>query len=100
VPVVAVTPIVGGQALKGPAAKMMRELGLASSAEAVAAWYARYPGLLQGFILDDIDRAQQAAIETLGMRVRVANTVMKNAGDRGMLASVALDFAQEIAGHP
>ena len=100
VPVVAVTPIVGGQALKGPAAKMMRELGLAASAEAVAAWYARYPGLLQGFILDEIDRAQQPAIEALGMRVRVTNTVMKNAGDRGMLASVALAFAQEIAGHP
>lgn len=99
-PVVAVTPIVGGQALKGPAAKMMRELGLASSAEAVAAWYARYPGLVQGFVLDEIDRAQQPAIEALGMRVRVANTVMKNAGDRGMLASVALAFAQEIAGTP
>lgn len=96
-PVVAVSPIVGGAAIKGPAAKMMRELGIPASTQAVAAYYdGRYPGLLQGFVLDQADAAQAGAIESLGMRVRVANTVMKSAGDRGMLADETIDFARAI----
>src|SRR4030095_8821967 len=51
-PIVAVSPIIGGQAVKGPTAKMMRELGLEASAAAVAA---RYGDLLDGFIVDHAD---------------------------------------------
>src|SRR5204862_4253784 len=51
-PVVAVSPLIGGQAVKGPTAKMMRELGLEASAAGVAA---RYGDLLDGYIVDDAD---------------------------------------------
>lgn len=97
-PVVAVSPIVGGRAIKGPAAKMMRELGMPASAQAVAAYYAaRYPRMLDGFVLDEADAAQAGAVEHLGMRARVTNTVMKTAADRGMLAGEVLEFARLIA---
>lgn len=94
-PVVAVSPIVGGQALKGPAAKMMAELGMPASAQAVAAYYARYE-LLDGFVLDQQDADQRSAVARLGMRALVVNTVMKSASDRGMLAHAVLEFARAL----
>ncbi len=80
---VAVSPIVGGEALKGPAAKMFRELGLPSSALAVAQ---RYVGLLDGFVLDQVDAQHAAAVRQLGMRVWVTDTVMKSEAARERLA--------------
>lgn len=80
---VAVTPIVGGQALKGPAGKMLDELGLPVSPVAVAKTYA---GLISGFVLDALDAALAPDVAALGMQVLVTDTVMRNEADRKRLA--------------
>jgi LPPG:FO 2-phospho-L-lactate transferase len=90
---VAVSPIVGGQALKGPAAKMLAELGLAVSPLAVAE---HYGAAVYGFVLDAVDEALGPAVQTLVPRVRVADTVMKTVADRARLASEVLRFAAEF----
>jgi LPPG:FO 2-phospho-L-lactate transferase len=92
-PVVAVSPLVGGRALKGPAAKMMAELGLGSDALAVARFYA---GLIDGLIIDRADADQAESIEELGIRALVAPTVMMSLEDRIALAGTALDFARRL----
>ncbi len=97
-PVVAVSPIVGGRAIKGPAAKIMEELGVEVSAAAVAA---RYRGLLDGFVLDETDRPLAAAIGSEGaagarapLRVTVEQTIMRTGEDRTRLAAQVLGFAR------
>ena len=92
-PVVAVSPIVGGRAIKGPAAKIMRELGVEASAAVVAD---RYRDLLDGFVLDETDRGLAGAIEAAGagLRVRVEQTVMRTGEDRARLAAKVLEFAR------
>lgn len=92
-PLVAVSPIVGGRALKGPAAKMLAELGLEVSALAVARHYA---GLLEGFVIDSMDKGQAAAIEALGMAVCVTDTVMTGQPERNRLAEDVLRFAASL----
>lgn len=94
VPRIAVTPIVGGQAIKGPAAKMLAELGHDVSALGVARYY---EGLVDGFVLDAQDAALAAGIAALGMRVRVADTMMRNDADKRRLAAEVLDFVDELA---
>jgi LPPG:FO 2-phospho-L-lactate transferase len=90
-PIAAVSPIVGGQALKGPAAKMFRELGREPSALAVAQ---HYQGLVTHFVLDQLDAAQENAIQSLGMKTLVTNTIMQSVEDRKQLASEVLNFIQ------
>jgi LPPG:FO 2-phospho-L-lactate transferase len=82
-PRIAVSPIVSGEALRGPAAKMSRELGMEPSAFAVAK---RYQGLIGGFVLDRADQSQADDIRALEMEVLVTDTVMKTNGDRERLA--------------
>ena len=82
-PGVAVTPIVGGQALKGPAGKMLAELGLPVSPVAVAQAYA---GLIDRFVLDEVDAHLEPEIAALGLRVLVTDTVMHTDSDRARLA--------------
>jgi LPPG:FO 2-phospho-L-lactate transferase len=94
IPRVAISPIVGGHAIKGPAAKMLAELGHDVSALGVAR---HYIGLLDGFVLDAADSALKPAIEALGMRVLVANTLMNDDMDKQRLAMIVLDFVDEIA---
>jgi len=94
VPIVAVSPIIAGAAVKGPAAKMMRELGLDVSAASVAA---HYRGLVDGMIIDAADADLAGRIETMGFRVQVAPTLMRSSADRRELAGVCLDFAARIA---
>jgi LPPG:FO 2-phospho-L-lactate transferase len=96
IPRVAVTPIVGGQAIKGPAGKMLAELGHDVSALGVARYY---KGLLDGFVLDAVDAALAPKIEALGMRVRVADTMMRNDEDKRRLAATTLEFVDEIGVH-
>ncbi len=93
-PVIAVSPIVGGRALKGPAAKMMAELGVAPNALSVAR---HYGALLDGFVLDRADAASAAEIHDLGMAVLAAPTVMRTAEDKAALARAVLDFAATLA---
>lgn len=96
--VVAVAPIVGGQALKGPAAKMMHELGMPASAAAVAAYYR---GRVDLMIIDAVDRDQAEAVRACGMEVLVTNTVMQGFEDKRRLAAEVLAAAQGPAGaHP
>ncbi len=83
--VAAISPIVGGRALKGPAAKMMKSMGLNSSAAEVAKLYVDFCGV---FVLDEVDRKQAAQVEALGMKALVTNTIMKGLRDRKALARV------------
>jgi LPPG:FO 2-phospho-L-lactate transferase len=92
-PVLAVSPIIGGQAVKGPAAKMYRELGIAASALSVARHYAP---LLAGFVVDRVDEHDVAGIQEMGIDVLLADTLMKDRSDRLRLAAEVIGFAQEI----
>ncbi len=93
-PKLAVSPIVGGQALKGPAAKMMRELGLEVSPAGVAR---HYQDLLTGFVLDEQDEGHKMTIAfELGIRTLVTDTVMDTDDDRVRLAREVLEFAAQL----
>ncbi len=93
-PIVAVSPIVGGRALKGPADRMLATLGHEVSAAGVAALYA---GLVDGLVIDEADRALASRIEALGIAVLVAPTVMGGTDDRRRLAEQTLAFARGLA---
>ena len=90
VPVVAVSGIVGGRALKGPADRMLVSLGLESSARGVAEQYASW---LDGFVLDTVDRSLEPAIRGLGLRTLVTDTIMADHAGRARLARTVLEFA-------
>jgi LPPG:FO 2-phospho-L-lactate transferase len=93
-PIVAVSPIVGGAAIKGPAAKIMAELGSPASAVGIARHYA---GLFDGLVIDVADAGLATEIAAEGMAVKVASSVMSSPEDRVALARICLDFAGEIA---
>jgi LPPG:FO 2-phospho-L-lactate transferase len=90
VPVVAVSPIVGGAAIKGPTAKMMAELDMPSTASAVAG---HYGDLIDGFILDEQDAALDG---TLPVPTVVTRTIMITLEDRIALARSTLDFIERL----
>ena len=90
-PVIAVSPIIAGRAVKGPTAKMMTELGLTVDPLTVAA---HYRGLIDGYVMDDAD-SQMAAM--LDLPVETTRTLMQSLDDRAALASAVLDFADRIA---
>ena len=92
-PVIAVTPIVGGRALKGSAAKIMGERRQEASARRVALEYLR---LIDGFVIDAEDAAGAEDVRASGIEVLVANTVMRTVEDRTSLARAVLAFAQTI----
>ena len=92
-PVIAVSPIVAGRALKGPTAKIMRELGLSATAVAVAG---HYHDLVDGFILDRTDGALANEIAAQNMAVHVCNTIMQELDDKIRLAEECLAFAGEL----
>ena len=89
-PRIGVSPIVGGAAVKGPAAKMMAELGEEVSCAAVAR---RYAGLLDWFVIDAVDAAHAGAVAQLGVRPHVANTLMTTEADKVALAREVLALA-------
>jgi LPPG:FO 2-phospho-L-lactate transferase len=90
-PVVAVAPIVGDRAVKGPTAKMMRELGIKVSAETVAE---RYADLLDGYVVDDGD---SALLPTLPVPAIATKAVMVSLADREQLAKMTLALADDIS---
>lgn len=94
-PKVAVSPIIGGRALKGPADRMLSSLGHESSATGVARIY---EGLIDGMVVDLVDTAERAGIEALGVRVLETEAVMRDAEDRTRLAREVLDFGAKLAG--
>jgi LPPG:FO 2-phospho-L-lactate transferase len=93
VPLIAVSPIVGGKAIKGPALKMLQELGLEPSALGVARLYAK---LIDGFVIDRQDDALAAPVAALGPRVLVADTLMTDPAAQARLGEAALGFAQSL----
>lgn len=92
-PTVAVSPIVGGEAIKGPAAKLMRELGHTPGVAAVAS---HYRGLIDGLIVDEADATDADRVRDLGAAACVTGTIMRTDDDRARLASDALDFARSL----
>jgi LPPG:FO 2-phospho-L-lactate transferase len=92
-PVIAVAPIVNGAAIKGPTAKLMRELGIEPSVVSIAM---HYRDILDGLVIDTQDRALQDAIEDMGIRVHITNTVMQSLADKAALAQQVLDFATQL----
>lgn len=95
-PVVAVSPIVGGAAIKGPTAKMMQELGVPATTVEVAKHYARRSvngaPLVTGFIVDAVDADAEGDVQALGLATAVAQTVMRSLDDRTALARTVLEF--------
>lgn len=85
---VAISPIIGGKALKGPADRLLRELGRPATALGVANWYAAEVGTL---IIDEVDSELAPAIEAEGVRAVVGPTIMKDAAGAATLARLALD---------
>jgi LPPG:FO 2-phospho-L-lactate transferase len=83
--VAVISPIVGGRALKGPAAKMMKSMQRRSSAAEVAKLYLDFTNI---FVLDELDRKQAAQVEAFGMRPVVTNTIMRGLRERKSLARV------------
>ncbi len=92
-PIIAVSPIVAGEAVKGPAAKLMKELGVEPSAVEVARHYAEF---LNGFVLDARDAALRPQIEAMGMGVLVTDTIMRTPDDRARLACEVVTFADQL----
>ena len=87
VPVAAVSPIIGGKALKGPADRMLAALGHASSSLGVARLY---EDLVDTFVLDTEDAAAAPAVEALGLRPVVTDTIMRDDASRARLAAEVL----------
>jgi LPPG:FO 2-phospho-L-lactate transferase len=93
---VAVSPIVGGTALKGPAADMLRTLGHEVSPVGVAAMYR---GLVDGMVIDSLDKEIAARIKDMGIEVEVTDTIMSDEADRERLASQTLEFCGRLRSH-
>lgn len=94
VPVIAVSPIIGGEAVKGPTAKIMQELGMAVTTSEI---YRHYKGLIDGLV---IDKADAADADKVDVKVAVSRTLMESIDDRRNLARDVLVFAERLAGEP
>ena len=94
-PVVAVSGIVGGRAIKGPADRMLVSLGHESSALGVAR---RYTGIADVFVLDERDADLEPAIQDLGLRTLVTDTIMSDDGSRAHMAADVLAAAAAAIG--
>ena len=97
IPVIAISPIISGQALKGPAAKMMEELGESASAIGIAKHYQTlYRDMLTGFIIDEKDCRLEPDFTEMGLRTIATNTVMVTLQDRINLAQEVLRFGSRL----
>jgi len=96
--IIGVSPIIGGKAVKGPAAKMYAELGYEPTALTVAEHYEsrNRGGLLDGFIIDQVDYHLKVMIENIGINTLVTNTLMNTINDRQQLADKLLEFGQQL----
>ena len=94
VPVVAISPIVGGESLKGPLKKMLREMSVPTSASWIAEHYRDF---VDGFVLDSADESLASEIESTGVATIVTNTVMNSLDDRVRLAQSCLEFIASLS---
>jgi LPPG:FO 2-phospho-L-lactate transferase len=92
-PCVAVSPLIGGRAVKGPADRMLERLAGGTSAAHVAACY---PGLIDALVLDEADAVDADAVAALGVRPVVTQTLMRDADARRALAEAALGAAAAL----
>jgi LPPG:FO 2-phospho-L-lactate transferase len=92
-PVVAISPIVGGAPVKGPADRLLRGIGREVSARGVAGLYAGFAG---GYVFDQRDADQADDVAALGMRTRVVDTIMRDAAAARRLADAALELADTL----
>jgi LPPG:FO 2-phospho-L-lactate transferase len=95
-PVIALSPIVGGQAIKGPAAKLMKDFGRDVSAVGIAKYYS---GLVDGLVIDAIDAHLAPAIEASGIKVLTVPSIMRTKDDQIALAEQILAFASALTGN-
>ena len=96
VPKIAVSPIVGGRALKGPADRMLASLGHEVSAVGVSRMY---EGLVSGMVIDRVDDGERPGIQALGMRVLATAAIMRDESDRVRLAREVLGFGAGLVAH-
>jgi LPPG:FO 2-phospho-L-lactate transferase len=89
VPAIAISPIVGGAAIKGPAVAMLNYAGIEVSALGIAR---HYQGLIDGMVIDNVDAALAPAIEALGMAVCVTDTIMSDDMRKANLARTCMEF--------
>ena len=87
VPVIAVSPIIAGQSIKGPLAKMMQEMGMPADVRSIAA---HYRGLIDILVVDEQDSSAQLE----GIDIRTARTLMNTLEDRVALAVTTLEMAR------
>ena len=93
-PRVAVSPIIGGDSVKGPTAKIMEEMGLEVNVITIAN---HYQDLIDGLIIDNTDLEYVQAIESSGIKVKVSNILMNNNDDKTRLAEEAIEFLNELS---
>jgi len=92
-PVVAISPIIGGAPVKGPADRLLKGVGAEVSARGVASLYR---DLVDGFVLDQLDAEQAADIEALGLKTRVVDTLMRDDAVAAALATATLELAESL----
>ena len=90
---IAVSPIVAGKALRGPAAKIMNEMGIPVTVASVAQ---HYQPLIDGLIIDERDKTMASEIQSMGIEVEVTNTIMKTDADKIQLAQDLIVFSQKF----
>jgi LPPG:FO 2-phospho-L-lactate transferase len=93
-PVIAVSPIVGGQAVKGPTAKIMQELGILVNTQTITA---HYRGLINALVIDEVDAADRANAD---VPIMTTLTMMKTFEDRERLARDVVSFAEQLSRQP
>lgn len=93
VPAITVSPIVGGKAIKGPLVPMLQNAGIDVSALGIAT---HYQGLIDGMVIDQQDAELAPAIEALGIRVRVTDTIMRDQAHKTALANQCLELLAEL----
>jgi LPPG:FO 2-phospho-L-lactate transferase len=91
-PVIGVSPLIGGRAVKGPTAKIMRELGLSTDVGSIVQ---HYNGVVDGFVLDEVDKAHA---RELSLPVLMTNTLMRTLDDKIGLARECLAFCARLGG--
>ena len=95
-PIVAVSPVVGGQSLKGPTDKFLRWAGVEVSPLGVARLYHSALDGLDGMLIDSVDADKAASIEALGVAVRTREIIMRSPDDKRRVARDALEFLKAL----
>lgn len=96
-PVVAVSPLIGGRPVKGPADRMMRRLGFRPNPQGIADQYTPF---LDGLLIDDADRGHVRRLESRGLLVATADILMKTPGRSAAVAREVLALCAALAAHP